>query len=152
MRIQASLIRLTLRLIPAPLIMLVANLILRGIARVNTFQFTLEPRRLEVSTRLEGEAEDIHVIFENFGLIRMGEQDCFMLQSAMTNKVWLKNLLSHVIQKPWPLPNLPELAPYRPLLSELLTIPSTPATSKTPSSASPKWDKRSSVAEQTGTP
>lgn len=155
MSLQASLIRLAIRLVPEPLIALVANVLLRGILRLNRFRFSLEPRQLDLAARLEGEPEDILLVLEGFGIQETKGQMFFVIHSARTNKVWLKNLLSHILQKPWPIPDIPALAPIRPLLTELLWLPLTSqssALSAPQSDVLPKSDKPSSGVGQKGTP
>lgn len=155
MSLQASLIRLAIRLVPEPLIALIANVLLRGILRLNRFHFSLEPRQLDLAVRLEGEPEDILLVVENFGIQEARGQLSFVIHSAKTNKVWLKNLLSHILQKPWPIPDVPALAPVRPLFTELLWLPevSQRGTPSVPQrDVLPKSDKPSSGVGQKGTP
>lgn len=122
MSIQATLIKVAIKLTPSFIITLGANLILRGIAKLNFFHFDLENRRLSVAVRLLGEPEDIIVNASNFGVVQQGNQYFFILRSAESNKPWLNNLMAHLTHRRWPIPNIPQLAPYMGLINELLEL------------------------------
>ncbi|MEN9681954.1 MAG: hypothetical protein RLZZ627_1847 [Pseudomonadota bacterium] len=123
MSIQASLIKAAIKMTPTFLITMVANVVLRGIAKLNAFDFDLESRRLRMSVRLLGEPEDIVLHLDNFGVTQRGDQYYFILRSAQSNKPWLNNLMAHVTHQCWPIPRIPQLAPYMGLVNELLELP-----------------------------
>ena len=122
MSIQATLIKAIIKMTPSFIITLGANLILRGIAKLNFFHFDLDNRRLSVATRLAGEPEDIVLNLSEFGTIRQGNKYYFILRRAESNKLWLRNLMGHITHRRWPIPNIPQLAPYMGLVNELLEL------------------------------
>lgn len=68
---------------------------------------------------LYGEAEIIEVLVEGFSIIRDGESHKLFIQQAQSNRPWLNNLLSHVVGKPWKIPEIPQLAPHMEFIAEL---------------------------------
>lgn len=123
MSIQARLIKTLIKLTPNCLITVIANLTLRGIAKLSFFEFDIEKRTLNLSVRLLGEIEDITLQMADFGISKKGENLYFSVLNAQSNKPWLNNLMAHITQRAWPIPKIPQLAPVLPMVHELLARP-----------------------------
>jgi len=120
MSLTARLIKTAIKWTPERLITLVANIALKGIARVSAFNVDLGQRTLHVETTLFGENESIVLHLSQFALHPHGEGYSFILGQAESNRPWLNNLLRHVVGKALPVPHLPQLAPYMGLALELI--------------------------------
>jgi hypothetical protein len=105
---------------PNMMILWVANIILKGIAELTDFNFDLEARRVYVQIQLVGESETIEVWLEDFAI--MGDEGSrqFIVQQAKSNRIWLDNLLSRIVEKAWKIPALPQFAAEIELIAELL--------------------------------
>jgi len=121
MSYKARLIKLAVKYTPKIMVVWAANIVLKGIAETSDFKFDLETRKIYVRTLLNGESEAIEVWVENFAIDNDGENYTFIIHKAQSNKLWLTNLLSHIIKKSWKIPLTPQLQPHIGLMSELLT-------------------------------
>ena len=101
------------------MIILVANIILKGIAELTAFNFDLEARTAYVQIQLLGEAEAIEVWLEDFAVVSDEESHKLIIQQAQSNRLWLNNLLSRIAGKAWKIPSMPQFAAEIELLSEL---------------------------------
>jgi hypothetical protein len=102
------------------MILWVANYKLKGIAEVKDFNLDLDARKVYVHTQLFGEADSIEVWAENFAIIIDQDTYKFILQLAKSNKPWLSNTFALIVGKAWPIPTIPQLAPFMPLAYALL--------------------------------
>ena len=123
MSIKTKIIKLAIKMTPDVLVIWVANLVMKGIAKLIEFNFDLEQRRLHVKTQLYGEADTIEVWVEDFMIVSDGEKYEFLIVQAHSDRPWLTNILSRIVGKAWKIPHIPQLAPYMPLAAELLEPP-----------------------------
>ena len=123
MSLTARLIKTAIKWTPERLITLVANLVLKGIAKVSAFNVDLGQRTLSVEATLYGENESIVLHLSQFALHPHGEGYSFILGQAESNRPWLNNLLRHVVGKGLKVPQIPQLAPYMGLALELIGPP-----------------------------
>lgn len=119
MSYKVSLVKVAIKWTPKLLVLLIANIVLRGIAKLTDFSFDLDARKAYFQTRLYGEAEIIEVLVEGFSIITDGESHKLFVQQAQSNRPWLNNLLSRVVGKPWKIPDIPQLAPHMEFIAEL---------------------------------
>ena len=120
MSYKAALIRLAIKMTPNVFIVWGANIALRGVAKLSDFNFDLDARKMYVRATLAGEADPIELQVEDFAVIGSGKPYRFIIQRATSNRVWLDNLLAHVVDKPLNIPDVPQLASHLALVSELL--------------------------------
>lgn len=120
MSYKASLIKMAIKCTPKIMIVWVANIVLKGIAEMTDFKFDLESRKVYVRTMLNGEVEAIEVWLEDFAIVHADGTYIFAIQKADSNKLWLTNLLAHVVGKAWKIPVTPQLKAPIELMSELL--------------------------------
>lgn len=120
MSFKASLIKTAVKLTPNKMIVWVANIILKDIAKLTDFNFDLDTRKIYVQVLLLGETEAIEVWLEDFAIVSGDESHQFILHQAKSNKLWLNNLLAHIAGKNWKIPAIPQLAAHMGLISELL--------------------------------
>jgi hypothetical protein len=129
MSIKSTLLKIIIKLTPNILIILGANIILKGIAELTEFNFDLEARKVYVQTRLYGEKETIEVYLEDFAVFNDGESYRFIIHQAKSDRPWLNNILSRIIGKAWIIPAIPQLTAQLELLTELFKT-KTPALEK----------------------
>jgi hypothetical protein len=120
MNYLVSLIKIAIKWTPKMMILWVANYKLKGIAEVKDFNLDLDARKVYVHTQLFGEADSIEVWAENFAIIIDQDTYKFILQLAKSNKPWLSNTFALIVGKAWPIPKIPQLAPFMPLAYALL--------------------------------
>lgn len=120
MSYKTRLVKIAIKWTPKPLVLLGANIVLKGIAKLTDFSLDLDMRRAYVQTRLYGESENIEVLLEGFAVVGNKGSYQFILQKGLSNRLWLNNLLARIAGKPWAIPAIPQLAPYMEFLAELL--------------------------------
>lgn len=121
MSYKASLIKTAIKWTPKALILWAGNIVLKGIASLGDFRLDLETRKFYIKTTLYGEAEPIEVWVEDFALISQESAAyAFIIPVARSNKPWLTNILAHIVNKPWSIPEIPQLQPHMGLAVELL--------------------------------
>ena len=120
MNYLVSLIKIAIKWTPKMMILWVANYKLKVIAEVKDFNLDLDARKVYVHTQLFGEADSIEVWAENFAIIIDQDTYKFILQLAKSNKPWLSNTFALIVGKAWPIPTIPQLAPFMPLAYALL--------------------------------
>lgn len=120
MSYKIGLIKMAINWTPKIMILLMANIILKGIAKLTDFNLDLDARRAYVQARLYGETEIIEVLLEGFAVISEGESHKIILQKAQANRPWLNNLLARVAGKAWPIPAMPQFKAQIELVAELL--------------------------------
>jgi hypothetical protein len=126
MRYKTGLLKMAIKFAPYKMIFWAVNIKLKGIAEVTDFSFDLETRKVYVQTQLYGEQEAIEVWLDDFAVYSDGEAYRFIIHQAQSNRPWLNNILAHITEKPWTIPDIPQLAAQMELISELLK-PLTPA-------------------------
>ena len=119
MSYKTSLIKMAINLAPKSIILWVANIVLKGIARLIAFDFNLDARTVYVQVQLYGETESIEVWVEDFAVFKQELGYCFVVHKAHANKLWLTNVFAKVTGKYMPLPEIPKLSPYMGLVAEL---------------------------------
>lgn len=120
MSYKARLVKLAINWTPKFLILWIANMKLKGVARLIDFSLDLDTRRAYVQTQLVGEADPIEVLVQGFAVVTDGANYGLIVQRAESNKPWLANVLSHIVRKTWVIPVVPGLARYLRLMAELL--------------------------------
>lgn len=124
MSLKSSLVKIAIKLTPDMMIIWVANIILKGIAELTGFSFDLDTRKVDVQTKLYGETDIIEVSLDGFGLIKERDSYKFIIQQAQSNKVWLNNLLAHVVGKAVKIPEIPQLSGHMGLIYDVFKIES----------------------------
>lgn len=119
MSFKTGLIKIAIKLAPNILVLWVANKILKGIAELSEFNFDLDERKIYVQTTLAGETEPIEIWLDGFAIISDEASHALIIQQARSNRLWLNNLLSRIIGKTWPLPEIPQFKAQIELASEL---------------------------------
>lgn len=104
---------------PNMLIKLVANIILKDIAKLIGFNFDIDTRQLFVQVHLAGESETIDVWLEDFSIISDADSYKFVMQQASSNRVWLNNILSRIVRKEWSVPVLSEMTSHFEFVAEI---------------------------------
>ena len=119
MSLKANLAKLAIKMTPNMLIKLVANVVLKDIAKLTGFNFDIDTRQLFVQVHLAGESETIDVWLEDFAIITDASSYKFVMQQASSNRVWLDNILSRIVRKEWPIPIPSEMASQFEFVAEL---------------------------------
>ncbi len=117
-----ALIKLGIKWAPKSIVLKIANYKLKGIAEVKDYVVDLDARTVYANTLLYGETEAIEVWAEHFGIILENGAYKFILQTARSNKPWLNNSFAFVLGKAFPIPVIPQLAPFMPLAYALLKV------------------------------
>ncbi|MGR9116943.1 MAG: hypothetical protein ACU85E_14360 [Gammaproteobacteria bacterium] len=119
MSIKSSLVKTAIKLTPDIIVIWIANIILKGIAKLSDFMFDLDTRTVYVQMTLYGEVEPIEVSLDGFAIISEGESHQFIIQHAQANRPWLNNLLSRLVGKAWKIPEVPRYKTQIELISEI---------------------------------
>ena len=119
MSYKASIIKLAIKWTPKSLVSWLTNIVLKGIAELQTYSFDLDARTAYVQILLYGESEAIEVALSDFALEHAEGQYQFVLQNAQSNKLWLNNILRHIVGKTWKIPANEQLNPHLAVLAEL---------------------------------
>lgn len=122
MSYKSSLIKMVIKLTPNIMIKWVANIVLKGIAELSVYNFDLDTRKAHVQLQLAGEVEPIDVWVDGFGIIRNEHSYQFIIHQAESNKLWLTNILAHIVGKSWKIPAIPQLAPHLSVIAEVFAI------------------------------
>ncbi|BBL72104.1 hypothetical protein [Methylogaea oryzae] len=120
MSYKIGLIKMAIKWTPKAMVLLGANVVLRGIAKLLDFNLDLDGRKAYAKVRLHGEAEIIEVLLEDFAIISDGQTHRIKLGKAQANRPWLNNLLRHVTRKTWKIPTMPEFKAQIEFAAELL--------------------------------
>jgi len=120
MSIAISLTKLVIKWTPRKLISWVANIVLKDIAELNSLSFDLEARTAYIQVQLAGESETIDITIDGFAIIPDQGTYKFIIEQASSNRLWLDNIFSRIVNKTWKIPNIPQMAPYIEFISELL--------------------------------
>lgn len=119
MSLKANLVKIAIKMTPNMLIKLVANIILKDIAKLIGFNFDIDTRQLFVQVHLAGESETIDVWLEDFSIISDADSYKFVMQQASSNRVWLNNILSRIVRKEWSVPVLSEMTSHFEFVAEI---------------------------------
>lgn len=122
MSFKSSLVKTAINLTPKAPIRWVANMVLKGIADLQMFEFDLDARTAFAQVQLYGEAEAIEVSFADFAISIEDGNYYFSLQQAQSNRPWLTNIFAHVTAKAWKIPVTPQLQAHIGLLAELIPL------------------------------
>jgi hypothetical protein len=120
MSVKLSLTKSVIKWTPNKLISWVTNIILKDIAELTDFNFDLEARKSYMQLQLVGESETIDVWLEGFGIITNEGSYILILEHAKSNRIWLNNILSRIVNKEWKIPVTSQTRPHIEFLSELL--------------------------------
>lgn len=119
MSFKTRIIKMAIKLTPNMMVIWVANIILKGIAKLTDFSFDIEARTAYVQIQLLGESETIEVWLEDFAIVSDEESHKLIIQQAQSNRIWLNNLLSRLVGKAWKIPVIPQFAAEIELICEL---------------------------------
>ncbi|SMF97210.1 hypothetical protein SAMN02949497_4629 [Methylomagnum ishizawai] len=120
MSYQSSLVKLAIKLTPTPMILWVANKVLKDIAELRYFHFDIDARKLYVEIQLLGESETIEIFLEGFHMAHEQTAYRIVIEQARSNRLWLGNLLSRFTGKAWKIPEIPQYAHQMKLLAEVM--------------------------------
>lgn len=120
MSYQSSVVKLAIKLTPTPMILWVANKVLKDIAELKYFHFDIDARKLYVEIQLLGESETIEVFLEGFYMAYEQTAYRVVVEQARSNRLWLNNLLSRLAGKAWKIPEIPQYAHQMKLLAEVM--------------------------------
>lgn len=119
MSFKVKLVKIAIKLTPTKLILWVANIILKDIAELTGFSFDLDARTAYVQIQLVGESETIEIWLENFAIINEQQSYYLIIHQAKSNRIWLGNLLSRIVEKQWKIPVMPQMTSYVEFAAEL---------------------------------
>jgi len=119
MSIKASLTKMAIKMTPNMLIIWVSNIILKDIAKLTGFNFDIDTRQLFVQVHLVGESETIDVWLEDFAIITEDGTYKFYIHKASSNRIWLGNILSRIVNKEWKIPIPSHLASHFDFIAEV---------------------------------
>ena len=142
MSFKSRLIKYAIKLTPEKLVIWIANLVMKGIAKLVEFNFDIDQRQLHVKTQLYGEIDTIDVWVENFMIIQDGDNFEFFIGQAHSDRPWLTNILSKLVGKAWKIPKIPQLQAHMGLVAEVLEPPKKP---ETPSDLSETLEETSNL-------
>ena len=120
MSVKLSLTKSVIKWTPNKLISWVANIILKDIAELTDYNFDLEARKSYMQLQFVGESETIEVWLEGFGIITTEGSYKLILEQAKSNRIWLNNILSRIVNKEWKIPVTSQMTPHIEFLAELL--------------------------------
>ena len=120
MSFTTSLLKTAIKLTPNALIIWVANIVLKDIAKLTAFSFDLDLRTAHVQVLLLGEEQAIDVWVNGFAVINAEQSHYFILRQAQSNKPWLTNILARIVGKQWKIPVIPQVAAQMAIVFELL--------------------------------
>ena len=120
MSFKVNLVKMAIKLTPTKLILWVANIILKDIAELTGFSFDLEQRTAYTQIQLVGESETIDVWLDNFAIISEQQSYYLIIHQAKSNRIWLNNLLSRLVEKQWKIPAPPQMTAHLEFAAELL--------------------------------
>ena len=143
MSFKSRLIKYAIKLTPEKLVIWIANLVMKGIAKLVEFNFDIEKRQLHVKTQLYGEIDTIDVWVENFMIIQEGDNFEFFIGQAHSDRPWLTNILAKLVGKAWKIPKIAQLQPHMGLMAELLEPPK--AVEATPAADQPAEEEASNL-------
>jgi hypothetical protein len=120
MSLKSGLIKAAIKMTPDCMVIWVANIVLKGIAKLTKFHFDLETRKAYLQTLLAGEEQPIEIWLEDFAVYHEEDGYKFILRKADSNKQWMHGVFAHIAGKAWKIPAIPQLAPHLDLVVELL--------------------------------
>lgn len=120
MSLATGLVKIAIKLTPNIIVKWVANMVLKGIAEMSDFIFDIDARTAFLQVTLAGEVEPIEISVDGFVIISEGDSHQLLIQQAQSNKLWLNNLLSKVVGKPWKIPVIPQYKAQIEFAAELL--------------------------------
>lgn len=120
MSLATGLVKIAIKLTPNIIVKWVANMVLKGIAEMSDFIFDIDARTAFLQVTLAGEVEAIEISVDGFAIISDGDSHQLLIQQAQSNKLWLNNLLSKVVGKPWKIPVIPQYKAQIEFVAELL--------------------------------
>jgi hypothetical protein len=120
MSFKSSLLKLAIKSTPDFLIVLVANLVLKGIAKLTAFSFDIDLRVAQLEILLYGEEQAIEVWVDGFGITTDGTAHYFIIKKAQSNKPWLTNILAHIVGRQWKIPVIPKFAAQMAIVFDVL--------------------------------
>ncbi len=119
MSVKTKLAKTAIKMTPNKIVIWVANIILKGIAKLSKFMFDLDTRTAYVQVTLYGETEPIDVWLDGFAILTEEDSYYLMIQQAKSNRPWMDNLLARIAGKAWKIPLLPKYKKHIEFLAEL---------------------------------
>lgn len=119
MSYKARLIKFAISWTPKLLVIWIANLKLKGVAKLSDYLLNLDARKVYLQVRLFGEPEIIEVLVEGIAVVSDGRSYSLIMRQAQSNRPWLNNLLSRITGHAWKIPTIPQLTPYMSTIAEL---------------------------------
>ncbi len=119
MSVKIKLAKTAIKMTPNKIVIWVANIILKGIAKLSKFMFDLDTRTAYVQVTLYGETEPIDVWLDGFAILTEEDSYYLMIQQAKSNRPWMDNLLARIAGKAWKIPLLPKYKKHIEFLAEL---------------------------------
>lgn len=120
MSFKTGLVKFAIECTPNIIVIWVANIVLKGIAKLSDVSFDLDARTAYAQATLYGETEPIEVWLDGFAIASDESGKYFILRQGNSNKPWLHNLLSRIAGKAWKIPSIPQFSSHIELLAELL--------------------------------
>jgi len=119
MSVKTKLAKTAIKMTPNKIVIWVANIILKGIAKLSKFMFELDTRTAYVQVTLYGETEPIDVWLDGFAILTEEDSYYLLIQQAKSNRPWMDNLLARIAGKAWKIPLLPKYKKHIEFLAEL---------------------------------
>jgi hypothetical protein len=120
MSFTTNLTKKVIKWTPEKVILWIANIVLKDIAKLTAFSFDLDARKSYMEIQLAGEPETMEVWLEGFVIITEEGSHKLIIEQAHSNRLWLDNILSRIIKKAWKIPVIPEMTSQIEFLAELL--------------------------------
>ncbi len=119
MSVKTKLVKTAIKMTPNKIVIWVANIILKGIAKLSEFKFDLDTRTAYVQVTLYGETEPIDVWLDGFAILTEPDSYYVIIQQAESNRPWMDNLLARIVGKAWKIPVMPKYKKHIEFLAEL---------------------------------
>lgn len=110
MSLKTGFVKIAIKLTPNKLVIWVANIVLKDVAKLTQYMFDIDTRRAFIEIQLDGESETIDVGLEGFAVIVDEGSYKFVIQNAHSNRRWLNTILSRVASKAWKIPETSQTA------------------------------------------
>jgi hypothetical protein len=119
MSVKTRVVKTAIKMTPNKIVIWVANIILKGIAKLSEFKFDLDSRTAYVQVTLYGESEPIDVWLDGFAVLTEEDAYYLVIQQAKSNRPWMDNLLARITGKAWKIPVIPKYKKHLEFLAEL---------------------------------
>lgn len=93
MSFKSCAVKIALNNTPTCIILWIANIKLKGIAKLTDFKLDLDKQKFYVKLLLADEKEPIELMLEGFSVARSGESYKVLIRHVQSNRTWLQNVI-----------------------------------------------------------